>query len=231
MKSADLSLQFLPLLMEGSKSPAKMKEALDALLREDLEKELLAIQSAMDDPQSFRQWLRESHCNTSERLKAVMAPYRSALPVAIGERLNMLLDAGFEPKKLHFMKDLALKAFENKCLDLQKKLNITVGRSTYTYMVPDFPGILEPNEVFIDFSSFADNVSGFAGTLFNGVDVLVARSPAHYRSDIQKVKGALKIELIGLKDVTVLSTKGGPSLAVKLFGGDYDGNIAVCLPP
>jgi hypothetical protein len=231
LKSADLNLQFLPLLTEGSKSPAKMKEALAALLNEGLEKELLAIQSAMDDPQSFRQWLRESHSNISERLNAGMVPYRSGLPVAIGERLNMLLDAGFEPKKLHFMKDLALKAFENKCLDLQKKLNITVGRSTYAYMVPDFSSSLEPNEVFLDFSSFADNVSGFAGTLLNGVDVLVARSPAHYRSDIQKVRAVFKIELIGLKDVIVFSTKGNPSLAAKLSGGDYDGDIAVSLPP
>lgn len=227
LKSADLNLQFLPILMERSKSPTKMKEALAALLREGLEKELLAIQAAMDDPQCFRQWLRESHSNISERLKGGMVPYRSGLPVAMEERLNMLLDAGFEPKELHFMKDLALKAFENKCLDLQKKLNITVGKSTYAYMVPDFSGVLGPNEVFIDFSSFADNAPGFAGTLLNGVDVLVARSPAHYGSDIQKVRAVFKIELIGLKDVIVFSTKGNPSLATKLSGGDYDGDIAV----
>jgi hypothetical protein len=95
-------------------------------------------------------------------------------------------------------------------------------------MVPDFSGVLEANEVFIDFSSFAD-VSGFAsnGTLLNGVDVLVARSPAHFGSDIQKVRAVFKVELIGLKDVIVFSTKGNPSLAAKLSGGDYDGDIAV----
>jgi hypothetical protein len=97
--------------MEGSKSPAKMEEALAALLKEGLGKEILAIQPAMDHSQSFRQWLRETHSNTSERLKAGVVPYRSGLPVAIGEHLNMLLDAYFRPKKLHFMKDLALKAF------------------------------------------------------------------------------------------------------------------------
>lgn len=156
-----------------------------------------------------------------------MVPYKAGLPVATEERLNMLLDAGFEPKKLHFMKDLAFKAFENKCTDLQTQLNITVGRSTYAYMVPDFSGVLEPDEVFIDFSSFVDNVSGFAGTLLNGVDVLVARSPTHYASDIQRVKAVFEIELIGLKDVIVFSTKGNPSLAHKLSGGDYDGDIAV----
>jgi hypothetical protein len=119
----------------------------------------------------------------------------------------------------------------NMCLDLQKKLNITIGRSTYAYMVPEFSGILELNKVFIDFSSFADNVFGFAGTLLIGVNVLVARSPSHYRSDIQKVKAVFKIELIGLKDIIVISTKGNPSLAVKLSGGDHNGDIAVSLPP
>ncbi|KAE9370844.1 hypothetical protein N431DRAFT_343437 [Stipitochalara longipes BDJ] len=232
LKPADLNLQFLPLLMDRSKSPAKMTEALATLLKGGLENELLAIQAAMDDPQLFRQWLRENHSNISERLKAGRVPYQNSLPVATEERLNMLLDVGFEPKKLQFMKDLALTTFDFKCKDLQKKLNITVGRSTYAYMVPDFSGVLEAGEVFIDFSSFADTVSGFAGTMLKGVDVLVARSPAHFGSDIQKVKAVFKLELIGLKDVIVFSTKGNPSLAAKLSGGDYDGDIAwVCWEP
>ena len=68
--------------------------------------------------------------------------------------------------------------------------------------------------------------------LLDDVDVLVARSPAHYVSDIQKVKAVLKVELMGLKDVIVFSTKGNPSLAAKLSGGDYDGDIAwVCWEP
>jgi hypothetical protein len=228
LKPADLNLQFLPLLMDRSKDPAKMTEALVTLLKGGLENELLAIQGAMDDPQVFRQWLRKSNSTLNERLKAGRVPFQNSLPVSIEESLNMFLDACFEPKKLHFMKDLALTAFETKCKDLQKKLNITVGRSTYAYMVPDFSGVLEANEVFIDFSSFAD-VSGFAsnGTLLNGVDVLVARSSAHFGSDIQKVRAVFKVELIGLKDVIVFSTKGNPSLAAKLSGGDYDGDIAV----
>ena len=90
-------------------------------------------------------------------------------------------------------------------------------------------GILEPGEVYLHFSRFADEMSGFSGGLLNGVDVLVARSPAHLVSDIQKVRAVFKVELLGLKDVIVFSTKGSPSLAAKLSGGDYDGDIAwVC---
>jgi hypothetical protein len=232
LKSAALNLQFLPLLVDRAKSPDRMQAVLADLLKGGVNREIESLQEAMGDPLSFRKWLRENNSNIDDRLKNGAVPYRAGLPVTTEERLNMMLDAGFDPKKLHFMNDLARRAFKNKGDELKKKLNITVGKSTYAYMVPDFSGVLEPNEVFIDFSSFIDNVSGFAGVHLKGVDVLVARSPAHYASDIQKVRAVFKEELMGLKDVIVFSTKGNPSLAEKLSGGDYDGDIAwVCWEP
>jgi hypothetical protein len=206
--------------------------ALSELLKGGVDGEIESLQEAMDDPQSFRKWLRENNSNIDDRLKIGGVPFRAGLPVSTDERLNMMLDAGFDPKKLYFMNELSRKAFKNKGDELKKRLNIRVGKSTYVYMVPDFSGVLEPNEVFIDFSSFIDNVSGFDGVLLKSVDVLVARSPAHYASDIQKVRAVFKEELIGLKDVIVFSTKSNPSLAEKLSGGDYDGDIAwVCWDP
>ncbi|TVY50562.1 RNA-dependent RNA polymerase 1 [Lachnellula cervina] len=128
------------------------------------------------------------------------------------------------------------KLFKNKCDELKERLNITVGKSTYAYMVPDFWGVLEPDEVYIDFSNFVDDVSGFTGVRLNkGEEVLVARSPAHFISDIQKVRVVVKPELWGLENVIVFPTKafpGEPSLAQKLSGGDYDGDLAwVCWEP
>jgi hypothetical protein len=122
--------------------------------------------------------------------------------------------------------------FKRKCDELKERLNITIGKSTYVYMVPDFAGILEPDEVYMDFSSFVDDVSGQSGVLLHGQEVLVARSPAHFISDIQKVKAVAKVELMGLKDIVIFPTKGNPSLARKLSGGDYDGDLAwVCWEP
>jgi hypothetical protein len=64
------------------------------------------------------------------------------------------------------------------------------------------------------------------------MDLLVGRSPAHFPSDIQRVRAVVKGELLGLKDVIVFPTKGNPSLADKLSGGDYDGDQAwVCWEP
>ncbi|QSZ37373.1 hypothetical protein DSL72_009471 [Monilinia vaccinii-corymbosi] len=99
-------------------------------------------------------------------------------------------------------------------------------------MVPDFWNILEPNEVHLSFSSFIDNETGLSDTQLEDVDVLVARNPAHYPSDIQRVTAVSKHELRHLKDVIVFSTRGYPSLADKLSGGDYDGDKAwICWDP
>ena len=232
LKSADLNLQFLPLLVDRAKDPRLMTKAIAELLEQGLTLEMATLQTAMETPQSFRKWVRGNNGNIKERLKTGVVPYRAGLPATLEERLNLLLDAGFDPRELHFLKEMARTAFKSKCDELKKRLNITVSRSTYAYMVPDFWGVLEPNEVYIDFSSFVDEVSGFSGVLLNNKEVLVARSPAHFVSDIQKVKAVFKVELIGLKDVIVFSTKGSPSLAFKLSGGDYDGDIAwVCWEP
>lgn len=53
------------------------------------------------------------------------------MPVSVEERLNMLLDAGFDPKKLSYLGDLAWQAYSHKRTALKKKLNITVRRPTW----------------------------------------------------------------------------------------------------
>lgn len=63
-------------------------------------------------------------------------------------------------------------------------------------------------------------------------DMLVARSPAHFVSDIQRVKTVCKPELADLTDVVVFPRKGNVPLVEKLSGGDYDGDLAwVCWDP
>ena len=231
LKSADLNLQFLPLLMDRANDPKLMKRAISEILEQGLALKVQEIQEAMEDPQSFRKWVRDRNPNLKERLRGGIA-YKAGLPVVREERLNVFLDAGFDPRKIMFMKEMAKDAFKSRTEELKARLNITVGRSTYAYMVPDFWGVLEEGEVYIDFSSFIDNVSGFSGATLSGDEILVARSPAHFVSDIQKVKAVIKAELVGLKDVIVFSTKGKPSLADKLSGGDFDGDIAwVCWEP
>ncbi|KAI9733762.1 MAG: hypothetical protein M1818_007176 [Claussenomyces sp. TS43310] len=233
LRSANLNLQFLPLIEDRGESQGNMRNNIAHLLKSRLTHEISKQRSAMDSPYLFRVWARDNNTGIQDRIKYGHVPFEAGLPVSREERLGMLSDAGFDPKKLQYLRDQARQAYSSKCQALKEKLNITIGRSTYAYMVVDFRGILEPDEVHLGFSSrFTDEVSGFNETFLHDMKVLVARSPAHYTSDIQKVKAVFKLELRSLKDVIVFSSKGDFPLAKKLSGGDYDGDIAwICWEP
>ena len=67
-------------------------------------------------------------------------------------------------------------------------MHIKVGQSTNAYMIADPLAVLEEDEIHLGFSSvFHDPESGFDQSMLHDMDVLVARSPAHLPSDIQKV--------------------------------------------
>lgn len=232
LKSADINLQFLPLLMDRASDRKQMKASLANLLEESLQRELDELLGAMDSGPALRKWTHERKSNFKERLKHGLVPFRGGSPITLEEELTMYLDAGFEPKKLRMVADLAKTLFDQQCNEMKKRLNITIRKSTYVYMVPDFWDVLEADEVFINFSEFSDDDSGCSDIVLDDVDVLVARSPAHFNSDIQKVKAVFKKELMRLKDVIVFPVKGNPSLANKLSGGDYDGDLAwLCWEP
>lgn len=231
VRSAALNLQFLPILEDRGRNNGKgMREALSRMLENGLTYEIGRQRAAMDSPQSFRKWVRETDPGITDRIKLGQVEYWAGLPKSQGEKLNLLLDSGFDPKELVFLRDLARKANIAKCELLKTKLNISVGRSAYLPMVVDFTGILRPREVHVGFSTaFKDEATGFCDTILSNMDILVARSPAHYTSDIQKVRAVFKPELSALKDVIVFSTEGDFPLAGELSGGDYDGDIAwVC---
>lgn len=231
VRSATLNLQFLPILEDRGRNNGRgMRDALSRVLKNGLTYEISRQRAAMDNPQSFRKWVRETDPGITDRIKFGQVAYEAALPKSQREKINLLLDAGFNPKKLHFLRELAWKANVARGEVLKTKLNISVGRSAYLPMVVDFAGILGPREVHIGFSTaFKDESMDFCDTILSNMDILVARSPAHYTSDIQKVRAVFKPELSALKDVIVFSTQGDSPLAEELSGGDYDGDIAwVC---
>ena len=72
-------------------------------------------------------------------------------------------------------------------------MKIGLGQSTYAYMIADPLAILEENEIHLGFSSvFHDPDSGFDQSMLHNMDVLVARSPAHLPSDVQKVANIIQ---------------------------------------
>lgn len=227
-RSASFNLQFLPVLEDRAVEKVLMREAVGDLLKTNLRNELDGQKKALQSPLQFRQWTFENSVHKQERLIGHV-PYQGGMPQADEELMNTMLDAGFHPKTNQLLNGIVYDIQLRKCQILSKKLNITVPRSAYLYMVVDFTGTLKENEVHIGFSTAFSAADEWSKTMIHGMDVLVARSPAHFTSDIQKVKATFRPELADLTDVIVFSSKGDTPLAEKLSGGDYDGDLAwVC---
>ncbi|KAI0186943.1 RNA dependent RNA polymerase-domain-containing protein [Xylaria flabelliformis] len=235
LKSATLNLQLLPILEDRANNPSDMKEIVGQFMSDSLAAEMESQKEAMKDPAHFRLWVHENTTGQrrQDRVRLGHVPWAAGLPISREDQMQLLLSQGFDPTRLEFLRKIAYNLRKEKCEELQTKLNVKVGRSTYAYMVVDFSGLLEEDEIHLGFSSkFIDEQSGFSETFLHGMDVLVARTPAHYPSDIQRIKAVFKPELGSLKDVIIFSTKGNIPLADKLSGGDYDGDIAwVCWEP
>ncbi|KAI0964914.1 hypothetical protein F4678DRAFT_364158 [Xylaria arbuscula] len=235
LRSATLNLQLLPILEDRAIDSQKMKQLVGDFMKNSLESEMQSQKEAMEDPAQFRLWVHENanSLRRQDRVRLGHLPWTAGLPSSREDQMELLLSSGFHPTKLEFLCTIAYKLQKAKCDELQSRLNVKVGRSTYAFMVIDFLGILEEDEVHLGFSSkFTDEQSGFSETFLHGMDLLVARTPAHYPSDIQRVKAVFKPELGILKDVIIFSSKGNIPLADKLSGGDYDGDIAwVCWEP
>lgn len=105
------------------------------------------------------------------------------------------------------------------------ELHIEVPLSTYAFCIADPYGVLKPDEVHLGFSNnWQGGGFAFEDNLFDGMDVLVARLPAHPSSDIQRRRAVWKPELRHFEDVIVFSTQGHMPLAHILSVGDYDGD-------
>lgn len=228
-KSASFNLQFLPVLEDRAINKTTMRQTVGSLLRDNLQEELDGQKGALQSSLQYRQWTNENSSHKQDRLIHGHIPYLGGMPQEDEELMNCMLDAGFDPKSNEFLRNIAYNMQLRKCEALKKKLNTKVGRSAYLYMVMDFWGVLEEDEVHVAFSTAFEADEAWSKTMVQGTDVLVARSPAHFISDIQRVKAVFKPELADLTDVVVFSGKGNVPLADKLSGGDYDGDLAwVC---
>lgn len=152
-------------------------------------------------------------------------------PMDNAEQIIFLLESGFEPLTCPHLFELlkgCLKDFLDRYVD---RLQIGVPLSTYAYCIADPYGVLEEDEVHFGLSQAWDDPA-FSDTVFDNIDVLVGRLPAHYPSDIQKRKAVWKSELRHLKNAIVFSIKGKTPLAHMLSGGDYDGDTPwICWDP
>lgn len=178
----------------------------------------------------FRKWVYDKYSLIAKDDRAARS---GSLPAARSDQMSLLLDAGFHPQECYFLNQLAQQAFKDQCERLRDRYRIPLGRSAYTFCVPDMTQTLEEGTVHLAFSRmFVDEASGFQGTALEDIDILVARHPANRPFDIQKVRAVANPALSRLKDVIVFPTRGRMPLAQKLSGGDYDGDeIWICWEP
>lgn len=112
-----------------------------------------------------------------------------------------------------------------------KHARIPVDKGALLMGLPDFAGVLEEDEVFIQLSALEQDELYGEGSLAQGGIVsglvCVTRNPCLHPGDIRKLKAIKdpnKIRhLSHLKDVIVFSQKGEQPQASKMSGGDYDG--------
>ncbi|QUC19178.1 uncharacterized protein UV8b_03419 [Ustilaginoidea virens] len=226
-RQAYLNQQFIPLLEAQAHSRLRMREALAANLRKGLQEKIDGLTLAMKDALDLRlEVWQHGRSTTASRLNG-HAPFLGGLPRDKEESIAYLLDMGIDANHCKYLQNLCKGLALQRAETLKEKMNIPV-KSTYLFMVVDFDGILEEDEVSIIFS---ENFStdDFCDMMLDGMELLVARAPAHLPSDIQKVKVVFRPQLRHLKDVIVFPIKGALSLAAKLNGGDYDGDRAISI--
>lgn len=232
-----LNEQFIPVLENralGNRSD--MKEAIRLLLVETLTKALEEQTHAAEDPVALLAWAHQnSSASRGEKIDSRQLLALGGRPKSEEDMLKYLVVSGFSPT-LKFIQELVTKLARQRCEHLKDKMKITVPQSAYAFMTVDFSGVLEEGEVHLAFSrgSECDTTApnGISRNELHGHDVLVARAPAHFPSDVQKVRAVFRPELGHLQDMVVFSRKGNTPLADLLSGGDYDGDKAwVCWDP
>lgn len=242
-RSASLNLQFIPVLEDRAIDKARMRSVLGSILEGSLTRDLAEQRAALEHPLLFASWAYENARYRNDHVIHCQVPFLGGLPDRDEDAIQFLLAGGFDPLTQRFLWEKAYNMQKQRCEKLNEKLSIRVGRTAYLLMVVDFLGVLEEGEVQVCFSSKFQvepdsepdeqgDDGSFSGTLLIGTEVLVARSPAHFTSDMQKVRVVFRQELCAFKDVIVFSSKGNSPLADKLSGGDYDGDMAwVCWDP
>lgn len=231
LTSASLNIQFLPILEDRAPDRKAMRATFVRNMISESEAEIEALKQALQHTELFRKWARDSTQPGTQRLINRAVPFLGGLPDGYEDIMNFLVDGGFEPMNLQFLQDLVFQKMRTIGDKMKQELKIKISKSTYAYMLVDFWDVLEPDQIHLSFSSKFDDRTDELSDL-DGLDVLVARSPAHLPSDIQKVKAVFKPELRHLRDVVIFSTKGTHPLAATLSGGDYDGDKAwICWDP
>jgi hypothetical protein len=214
----ELHMAYIPILIDRGVPCDTIATMMTTQLNADRD-ELL---DALADPPRLYDWLHRNGATISSS----DISWHTGLPVALEQKIKLMLEAGFTPAKSPYLAGAIEKFVQTKQVLKETKLRTALGKSTYLFGIADPHGVLKPGEVHVQFSSrFTDKVTEESFMRLNNMNILVSRQPACRHSDIQKVKTTVHAALSHLFDVIVFPSRGQYPLAGKLQGGDYDGDL------
>jgi hypothetical protein len=217
--ASELHVSFIPILEDRGVH----RDTIANLMFTRLDAERFELLDSLVDSTRMYEWLHRNGARTSF---GVDMSWQAALPVALEEKVKLMLESGFLPVKSAYLASAIERFVQNKQVTKETKLRTPLGKSTFLFGIADPLGVLRPGEIHVQFSSrFTDEVTEESFLHLKNMNVLVARQPACRRSDIQKVRTIVHPDLLHLIDVVVFPSRGRFPLAGKLQGGDYDGDL------
>jgi hypothetical protein len=217
--ASELHISFIPILEDRGVH----RDTIATLMTTRLDAERVELLDALIDSTRMYEWLHRNGAKTSF---GVDMSWQAALPVALEEKVKLMLESGFLPAKSPYLASAIERFVQNKQVTKESKLRTPLGKSTFLFGIADPLRVLKPGEIHVQFSSrFTDEVTEESFLHLKNMNVLVARQPACRRSDIQKVRTIVHPDLLHLIDVVVFPSRGRFPLAGKLQGGDYDGDL------
>ncbi|KAI8932824.1 hypothetical protein NX059_010307 [Plenodomus lindquistii] len=216
--STDLHISFIPILVNRGVK----RDVIAEFMIKHLDVERKQLLEMLTEPVKLHNWVTKQG---STPPASGIVPYEAGLPIALSEKVKLLLRAGFTPQDSPFLAKVFTRFIQQRQSVMEQRLRAPLGSATFLLGLADPMGVLEPGQVHINFSSpFVDEFTRQTYRHLDGLEVLVSRQPACRSSDIQKVRAVAHPKLTHLRDVIVFPTRGEYPLAGKLQGGDYDGD-------
>lgn len=218
-ESSALNLAFIPIL----KDRGVKLEVLEALAKRQLRAEEAEVLEALSTPQSLLQWLHR-HFSLLEKRHADGTDWSGGMPVSDVEKLVYFVQHGMFVEDYPYLSDLFSKIMGDYFHKVVQSMSIKLSTSTFIFGIADPFGVLEPGEIYCQFSTPLMDEHDSPITNLEGRKVLAARHPSLIASDMQAFKAVWHPKFRDFPGVVIFSSKGQEAGAAKLQGGDYDGD-------
>jgi hypothetical protein len=217
--SSALNLAFIPILIDRGVDLDTLKSiAADQISSEEQE-----IQDAVQTPELLLQWIYR-HFSIVDKRRAGGVSWNAAMPKSDVEKMVYFIQHGMSMKQYPFLAELYSRIVADYFSKVVQSMSIRMPQSTMVVGIADPFGVLEPGQIFLQFSSPLFDEDNQPVMSLDRKKVIIARHPSLIASDMQAFTAVWRPEFRDFYNVVIFSTKGAEPGAAKLQGGDYDGD-------